>query len=295
MGSAETMADPSPADILGQMIWGFTVTQALHAAANLRIADVLRDGPRVASEIADAVGAHELSLRRLCRTLTSIDILTEDEYGRFTTTAMGELLRSDHPQSMRPMAILIGSPLVWRPWGELSEAVVTGQPAFDQVYGESFFEYLGRRPQDASVFNDAMTSATSSQTPAILEAYDFSGLGKIVDVGGGQGALLRGILERYPDACGVLCDTPSVVAEASEIRGTAVADRCDFVGVDFFQSVPVGVDAYLLKAIVHDWSDAEAIKILRNCRQKSMTMERSYILSGFSSHPTGQTSENCWI
>ena len=112
-----------------------------------------------------------------------------------------------------------------------------------------------------------MSSATRGQLLAILEAYDFSGLGKIVDVGGGQRALLRGILERYPDATGVLCDAPSVVDEASEIRGTAVADRCDFFGADFFQSVPMGADAYLLKSIVHDWSDTEAIKILRNCRQ----------------------------
>ena len=267
MESEEAITGRSPADVLGQMIWGFVVTQAVYTAAKLGIADALRNGPQVASEIADVVGANEPSLRRLCRTLTSIDILTEDEYGRFTTTALSELLRLDHPQSMRHMAILMGSPFVWRPWGELSEAVVTGKPAFDQVYGESFFEYLGRRPQDASVFNEAMSSATSGQLLAILEAYDFSGFGKIVDVGGGQGALLRGILERYPDATGVLCDAPSVVAEASEIRGTEVADRCDFFGADFFQSVPMGVDAYLLKAIVHDWSDTEATKILRNCRQ----------------------------
>lgn len=267
MGSGEKMTGPSQADVLGQMIWGFGVSQALCTAAKLGIVDVLGNAPKRASEIADALGIHELSLRRLCRALTSIDILSEDEYGRFTTTSIGELLRADHPQSMRPMAILIGSPFVWRPWGELFEAVRSGKPAFDQVHGESFFEYFGRRPKEASVFNEAMTGATSGQLPAILEAYDFSGFRKIVDVGGGQGALLRGILERYPDAIGVLCDVPAVAAAASEIRGTPLADRCGFVGADIFKSVPVGGDVYILKAIVHDWSDEQGIRILRNCRQ----------------------------
>ena len=117
------------------------------------------------------------------------------------------------------------------------------------------------------MFDTAMTGGTRGDLPAILAAYDFSGFGKIVDVGGGQGALLRGILERYPHATGVLCDVPSVVAEASEISGTAVAERCEYVGADIFQSVPHGADAYILKAIVHDWSDAQALQILRNCRQ----------------------------
>jgi hypothetical protein len=267
MASEETMTSPPPAAALGQLIWGFTVSQALYTAAKLGIADVLRNGPKSPSEIADAVGADELALHRLCRALTTINILTEDAQGGFATTAMGELLSSDHPQSMRPMAILMGSPFVWRPWGELSEAIVTGMPAFDQVYGETFFEYFGRRPEDASVFNEAMSGATSDQLPAILAAYDFSGFSKIADVGGGQGALLRGILEQYPNATGVLCDVPSVVAEASEIRGTSVADRCEYVGADIFQSVPLGADAYILKAIVHDWSDAQSIQILLNCRQ----------------------------
>lgn len=263
---------------LGQMIWGLTVSQALYAAAKLGIFDVLRDGRKGPAEIAEATGADWLALRRLCRALTTIDILSEDGHGRFTATAMGELLRSDHPQSMRAMALLMGSPFKWRAWGELCEAITTGRPAFDHVFGESFFEYLEQRPQDASVFNQAMTSATSGDVPAILAAYDFSGFRKVVDVGGGHGALLRGILERCPDTTGVLCDVPSVVAEASQSRGTLVADRCDFVGVDMFQSVPVDGDAYVLKAIIHDWGDDEAIHILRNCRQGIRDAGRALII-----------------
>jgi hypothetical protein len=267
MESEATMAAMPSAAVLWQMISGFMVSQALYTAAKLGIIDVLGDGSKRPTEIADAVGAHALSLRRLCRALTTIDILTEDEHGRFTATAMGKLLRSDHPQSMRPWAILMCSSFLWRPWGELSNAIVTGMPAFDQVYDESFFAYIGRRPQEAAVFNAGMTSNTSEVLPALLAAYNFSGFGKIIDVGGGQGALLRGILEQYPDATGVLCDLPFVVAEASEISGTAVADRCALVGTNIFQSVPAGGDAYILKWIVHDWSDAEVLQILHNCRQ----------------------------
>jgi Dimerisation domain/O-methyltransferase domain len=164
---------------LGQMIWGLTISQALYAAAKLEIFDILRDGAKGPVEIAKATGADHLALRRLCRALTTIDILSEDEHGKFTATAMGELLPSDHPQSMRAMALLMGSPFNWRAWGELHEAITTGKPAFDHVFGESFFEYLGRRPQDASVFNQAMTSVTSGDVPAILAAYDFSAFARL--------------------------------------------------------------------------------------------------------------------
>ena len=261
----EPKGPPPPEMLLGRMLAGFMESQALHVAARLAIGDVLRDGPTTSGAIADAVGAHEPSLRRLLRFLTAMGVLTEDGEGRFAASPLGELLRSDHPRSLRTAALLMGAPFIWRPWGELYETTVSGQPAFDRVYGEPFFAYLGHSPEDAAVFNELMTSTTS--LPATLSAFDFSGFTKVVDVGGGQGTLLRGVLERYPHATGVLFDLPSVVADAHELKDPAVSARCEIVGGDMFEALPPGGDVYVLKRIVHDWSDAEAIKILRNCRQ----------------------------
>jgi hypothetical protein len=251
---------------LQQMILGFTVSQALYVTAKLGIVDVLHDGPKTSPEIAGAVGAHEPALRRLLRALTTIDILVEDD-GRFAATAEGDLLRSDHPQSVRPWAIFLGAPIVWRPWGALEEAIRPGTPAFDRVFGEGFFSYLEHSPEDGAVFHAMATSSSSGAVPAILAAYDFSGFTRIVDVGGGEGALLRGILERYPHAMGVLYDLPSVVAGADALRKPAMTARCEIVGGNMFQSVPAGGDAYVLRSIIHDWSDPEAIQILRKCRE----------------------------
>ncbi len=292
--SEEPHVPNPPGASLTDMIWGLAISQALYVAARLAIVDHLQDGPKTAHEIAAAIGAHELSLQRLLRVLTTIDILTEDASGRFTATALGEQLRSDHPQSKRAMAILMGSPFVWQPWSHLHESIMTGTPAFDHVFGQPFFEYLERTPQDGAVFNTAMTSGSSNDVPAILAAYDFSGCAKIVDVGGGEGALLRGILEQYPHLTGVLCDLPSVVAAAHELRQSSVADRCEFVGTDMFQSVPAGGDVYILKSILHDWNDAQALKLLQNCRQ-AITDHGKLLHIGTVLKPSNEADFGKWL
>jgi O-methyltransferase domain/Dimerisation domain len=256
-----------PEAVLADLIGGCLRSQAVRVTAKLGLPDLLRDGPKRPGHLAAATGAHEPSLVRLLRALTTIGILTEDGEGQFATTPMGELLRSDHPRSARAFAILMGEPMVWQAWGAFEEAILTGEPAFDRVFGEPFFAYCDQRPNEAALFNAGMTSLSSRHIPAIVAAYDFSGCTRIIDVAGGHGALLRGILERYPHATGVLCDVPSVVAGAFELKDSAVAARCEFVGVDMFEAVPTGGDTYLLKMIIHDWSDAEAIQILRNCRR----------------------------
>lgn len=261
----DPMAAPPPGALVDQMLSGFMASQALHVAAKLAICDVLQHGAKTSDEISEAVGAHEPSLRRLLRFLRALGILVEDEQGSFAVTEAGGVLWSDHPHSLRTHALLLGARFIWRPWGALYETIMTGQPAFDHIYGEAFFEYLEHSPEEAAVFNATMTRDNS--IPAILDAYDFSGFAKIVDVGGGQGALLRGILERSPRSTGVLCDLPSVVADAHELRDSSVAARCEIFGGDMFESLPNGGDAYVMKRIIHDWSDAEATRILRNCRQ----------------------------
>jgi hypothetical protein len=252
---------------LNQLIWGFANTQAVYVTAKLGIVDTVRSGPQTAQAIADVVGAHEPSLRRLLRALTTIGILVEDQDGRFAATPMGELLRSDHPRSVRAFAICLGDPLVWRPWGELIAAVKTGATAFEQVYGETFFTHLSHELERATVFDAAMTSVSQYDAPAILAAYDFTDCRTIVDVGGGHGALLRALLDVYPQANGVLFDLLPVVTQAQTLSDAAAAGRCSFVGGDMFRAIPAGGDTYILKSILHDWSDAQALQILRNCRQ----------------------------
>jgi hypothetical protein len=187
--------------------------------------------------------------------------------GRFCNTPLSEILRSDHPQSQRDGALFLPAPFLWRPLGELYESVRTGEPAFQRIFGQHFFEYLGAHPADAAIFNAAMTQGISWTTPALLAAYDFSRFRQLVDVGGGEGALLRDILAATPGLQGVLFDLPAVVAGASGLATGDIAARCLVVGGNFFDSVPEGADAYLLKGVIHDWPDDDATGILRNVRR----------------------------
>jgi hypothetical protein len=264
MTSQKTQAFLDPAEHLEELLGGYQDTQALYVAAKLNLADALREGPKTAVELASAVGAHAPSLLRLMRYLVRVGVLAEADGDRFALTPLGEPLRSDHPDSLQSLAILYGSPLIWRPFGELYHAVVTGDRAFERAFGLPYFEYLDRNKEDAAVFNAVMSAGLPVE---VLDAYDFSSFHTIVDVGGGQGAFLQAILERFPQAHGMLYDLPAVVAQASVSASADVMARFETVAGDMFTSVPAGGDAYLMKRIVHDWSDEEATCILRNCRQ----------------------------
>jgi hypothetical protein len=209
---------------------------------------------------------HPASLARLLRALTSLGVFVEDTSSRYGQTPLSEPLRADHPESVRPLAMMMGARFFWEPIGRLDESIRTGQTAFERVYAQPFFRHLADHPEDAAVFNAAMSSMPSYNAD-IVAAYDFSPFRRIVDVGGGQGALLAAILEANPQARGVLHDLPSVVAGASALRSDGGAGRCDIVGGDFFDGVPEGGDAYLLKGVIHDWPDARAMTILKNCRR----------------------------
>jgi hypothetical protein len=181
---------------------------------------------------------------------------------------MGEYLRTGVKGSLRGIADYCGSDWSWRAWGNLLETVRTGRTAFDAVFGEPAFDYLAKHPDESAVFNEGMTGFSSGIAPAVAEAYDFSAFKTVVDVGGGHGVLLTTILQAYPDVKGIVFDSPHVVAGAEEtIRKAGLAERCRTVGGDFFESVPGGVDAYLMKHIIHDWPDDRAATILRNCRK----------------------------
>jgi hypothetical protein len=250
-----------------QILWpGAMAVQAIHVAAKFALADLIAGGPKSIEELADATHTHGPSMARLLRALTSLGIFAEDTTGRYRQTALSDTLRSDHPESIRPTAMMLGAHFVWRPSGALEEAVRTGQPSFERVYGAPFFEYLGGHSEDAAIFNAAMSSSPD-HLATIIGAVDFSKFERIVDVGGGHGLLLAGILSANPRLRGVLYDLPGVVAGASAVRQGPISQRCEIIGGDFFEGVPAGGDAYILKGIIHDWNDETASKILKNCRR----------------------------
>jgi hypothetical protein len=262
--------EPSSVVALRRLVNGYQVSQALHVAATLGIADLLAAGPRTSAEIAAAVGAHPRALYRLLRTLASLGVFHEDDTAehRFALTPLGEGLRTDTPDSVAGWAAYIGQPYSWSAWAQLLHSVQTGENAFRQVHGMDVWEYRAQHPDDSAAFDRAMTANTRQRLAALLAAYDFSRFATIVDVGGGRGAFLAALLAAYPTAHGVLFDRPHVVAGAeTELRAAGIADRCRITGGDFFQAVPTGGDAYVLMQIVHDWEDAEATAILRRCRE----------------------------
>jgi len=246
---------------------GAWVTQALYAAAKLGIADELAHGPKTAEEVAARVGGDPDSVFRLMRMLAGRSVLRHRADGRFELTAMGQALRADVPDSLRSMVLFIGSPEHWAEWGELLHSVQTGQPAPEKLYGKSYFDHLDGAPEQAAMFNDAMSTMASLANDLVIPTYDFSGFRLIADVGGGHGRLLSAILRSTPQARGILFDLPSVIAGAGPVLDEAgVANRCAFEGGSFMDSVPDGADAYVLKSIIHDWDDDMAEKILRNVR-----------------------------
>jgi hypothetical protein len=249
------------------MITGAWISQMVYVAAKLKLADRLTEAPKTAEELALGTSTDARSLYRLLRALASVGVFAEDGEGRFNLTPLAECLRRDVPGSQWAMAVMMGEEH-FRCWGDLYESVRTGRTAFDRLYGKPIFEYLAEHPQQAKVFDAAMTSIHGRETQAMLDAYDLTGIGVLADVGGGNGTNLIGVLGRYPDMRGVLFDLPHVVQRArANIEAAGLASRCDVVAGDFFGTIEVEADAYFLRHIIHDWDDEKAGLILRNIRQ----------------------------
>jgi hypothetical protein len=243
------------------------MSQALHVAAQLGIADLLKDGPQTVAQLAEATGTHARSLYRLLRARASEGVFAEDEQGRFGPTALSECLRSDVPNSQSSMAIMSGEEH-YRCWGELLFSVQTGRNAFEKLYGQPIFQYLASHPRQARIFDEGMVGVHGAETKAMLDAYDFHGIDTLVDIGGGNGSLLLATLQRHPSLRGIVFDRPDVIERArSNIKSAGLEGRCTLIGGNFFESVPAGGDAYLMRHIIHDWYDEESRTILRNCRK----------------------------
>ncbi|MFE1321132.1 methyltransferase [Kitasatospora phosalacinea] len=253
---------PPSVRILQLATAGWT-SQAVSAAAELGVADVLAEGPRTATEIAAAVGAHGPTLYRLLRATSDLGLFEEREGQVFALTPVGEALRADVPGSMRNFAVWTGLPAERDTWTDLVRSVRTGEPAFERVHGQSVWDHLRDRPEAFQVFDRAMTEASRQIIAPVVAAYDFGSFETVVDVGGGRGALLAAVLAANPGVRGVLFDQPDVIAEAGRpLKEAGVADRAELVPGDFFAAVPAGGDAYLLSNIIHDWDDDASERIL---------------------------------
>ena len=248
------------ADLL-RMVNGYQASQAVHAAVALGLPDLLAEGPRTTADLAERCGAHEATLGRLVRALAGLGVLHEDDDGRVSLTELGRPLRSDVPDSIAGWARLIGRPYYWNTWAALTDAVRTGENGFRLLNGTDVWTYRAQHPEESAIFDGAMTALTVQVSRAVAASYDFSRFGTVVDVGGSRGVLLQALLDANPGLRGILFDQPHVV------EGVPPGDRLDVVGGSFFESVPAGADAYVLKMIIHDWDDEQSIAILRTVRQ----------------------------
>ncbi|MBE8985841.1 methyltransferase [Nostoc sp. LEGE 12450] len=253
---------------LKQMIAGAWITQGIYVVAQLGIADLLKDGSKSYGELATKTGVDARSLYRLLRALASVGIFAEGNSGYFELTPVAESLRSDRTDSLRGYAIKSGQAWEWQPWGHLLESIKTGKPVFKNIFGMERFDYLATDPSASKIYTQAISSISGEQDAAIAAGYDFSFIHNLVEVGGGNGTLMASILKANLTMQGILFDLPHVVVDAKPvIENLELQDRCQLVGGNFFESVPTGGDAYLLRYIIHDWDDERAIAILKNCYQ----------------------------
>lgn len=242
------------------------LARAYYAVAELGIADLLRDGPKTCGELAAATGSHERTLFRILRALAGFGVFADDGQGRFSLTPRAWPLLNDAPGLERHWTMLVGSDVFWQSTGRVLEMLKTGQSGIELAFGKSFYEICRDRPELHETFRKGMSGWTDWQCREIVNAYDFSGFGRVVDVGGGSGSLIMEILHRHPRACGVLYDQPVTAERARErLAKAGLADRCEAVGGSFLESVPAGADVYVLKHVLRDWNDADVGKILRHC------------------------------
>ena len=285
MATQERIAPPSampPSLALYQMAVGHYFSRALALATKLNLADLLKDGPRPYGELARASGTHAPSLNRLMRLMASAGVFEEHEGGNFALTPLGEYLRTDVPGSMRAAVLLFAGEGIQESWKELEYCVRTGEPAFRRTSPDAdAFSSMAKNPEMAAVFDEAMAAFAPLTAAAVAASYDFSAFGTLVDVGGGNGAILIGILKASPNLRGIVFDRPQAADSARKrIAAAGLESRCEAVGGDFFKSVPAGGDAYLLKHVIHDWNDERAVAILNNCHRAVSPNSKLLIVEG---------------
>jgi len=268
--------DPSARDRAFMLVSGFRATQLVRAVTELRVPDLVADGPQSAADLAEATGVMTGPLQRALRALVSVGVFDEVDAGRFAATALSDCFR-DRPGSLRGIALMLPAES-YRAFGDLMYSLKTGEPAFEHIYSMSRWEQLAQEPDQSALFNSAMQFNTEAMRDAVASAYDFTGLLSVVDVGGGRGTLIAGLLKANPGLRGTVFDIEAGLAETEAyLKTEGVDDRCAVKRGSFLDHIPSGHDAYVLKSIIHDWNDEKAAVILANCR-KAMGPERRLIL-----------------
>ncbi len=258
---------PPPLQML-QIISGFWVARCVYVAAKLGIPDLIKDTPKTAEELSAATATHAPSLFRVLRALAAVGVITQDKDGRFGSTPLSETLCANVPGSIRAFAMTELGEEHYPAWGELLYSVRTGGIAFDKALGQPIWEFFAKNPENAQIFNDAMSGLTAQANEAIHGSYEFAAINTIMDVGGGHGGLITGILKKNPSTRGILFDAPQVIEGAkAAVAESGVGDRCQIVAGDFFKAVPEGADAIVMKWIIHDWNDEQSVTIMKNCHR----------------------------
>jgi hypothetical protein len=276
-----TSVDPLPSLAMLRLVTGFWVSRALYIATKLGVADLLKDEPTAIGDLARATGSHAPSLYRVLPTLASVGVFTEDAQGRFALTPLGATLQTDIPGSLRAWVTVQLGAEHYQAWGDALHSVHTGESAFEHVFGMGVWPYRAQHGEHATLFDEAMANLTGLYNAAVVSSYAFAQFDTIVDVGGGDGGLLIAILQANPRVQGVLFDLPQVAAKAEKrITEAGLAGRCHVVAGDAFAAVPDGGDAYLLSRVIHDWDDARAIAILKNCHRAMRVTGRLLLIEG---------------
>jgi hypothetical protein len=277
-----------------QLCSGYVTSACIYAAAKLGIADLLADGPKPVGELAARAGANEEALYRVLRTLSSVGVFREESSRHFANTATSATLRTGTPGSLRDAVIWLTNPMHFRVFAEFLHAVKTGGTALQKALGAEGFAYLATHPEENAEFNAAMTNLSSLFGQAIVEGYDYGSLGTLADIGGGHGALLTAILQKHPGLRGILFDSPQIVEGArARVEQLGLQSRCEIVGGDFFKEVPPA-ESYVMKSIIHDWDDARAIEILKNCA-KAMTGDGKVLLIELALSPANEPDTGKWV
>lgn len=276
--SQPASTDIAPAAQLSRMIIGVWIPAAIHATAELGIADALANGPRHSDDLAREISADPMTLQRLLRAISVLELCNEIEPGVFALTPLGASLRTDAPDSVHAWALLIGGQHVWHCWSRLAECVRRGQPA-PNLDGSDVYSDIAADPARAAVFNQAMTDLLQPSAQSLVAAYDFSEIRSLVDLGGGHGALLAAVLSAYRSMRGVVFDRPQCQDGAMRLlERHGVAPRAEFVSGNFFDSVPRGYDCYILKSCLQDWDDEHGRTILHTCRANMDAASRLLVI-----------------
>ncbi len=257
----------SPKEFLFNVAGQLLLARALAIAADLAIADLIADGPKSLDELTAATGCNRDALYRLLRMLGGHGVFAEDAQGCIELTPRAELLQADHPESLREMFMLEWQDVHWNTYQALPEAVMMGETAFEIAYGMSFFDYLADHPELNAVFDRRMATVSQTENEQVAKAYEFADHAPVIDIGGGQGGLLTAVLQHHPGTVAALYDQPQVLADSAKLRNSGLEGSVARIAGDFFQDVPAGFGLYMMKRIIHDWDDDQAVQILSCCRR----------------------------